>query len=91
MIGILAGMGPKSTGPFIDQVVKNSIGPLEVLTKALLQEGVDTIVLACTDLNVVFKEAETPFQLVVSSTCLAQSIVTAWVDFRARNSKKFSE
>lgn len=61
---------------------QNAFGIWEKLSSNFLQAGVDTILLACTDLNVLFKDHKTPFQIVDASLCLAQSIVSRWVVYK---------
>lgn len=48
------------------------------LAKELLQAGVDSILLVCTDLNVIFRQITIPFQIIDSSACLANGIVNNW-------------
>jgi aspartate racemase len=50
------------------------------LSADLLSENVDTILLVCTDLNVIFNQVQSPFQIIDSSLCLAKSIVYKWRD-----------
>ena len=50
----------------------------EGLSKELLYEHVDAILLVCTDLNVIFRHIKTPFQIIDSSLCLAKAIVNRW-------------
>ena len=57
---------------------KNAFTIWEDLSKSFLLEGIDTILLACTDLNVIFRQEATPFQIIDSSTCLAHAIVNKW-------------
>jgi aspartate racemase len=54
----------------------------ESLSSDFLSEQVDTILLACTDLNVIFKHLTVPFKLVDSSLCLAKSIVNKWLELK---------
>src|SRR5581483_2528296 len=48
------------------------------LCKELRMAEVDTIVLACTDLNVVINPANSPLKIVDSSLALAEAIVHQW-------------
>ena len=55
----------------------------EDLSNSFREKGVDTLLLACTDLNVVLKaDAPHAFQIVDSSACLAETIVTKWEELR---------
>lgn len=54
----------------------------EDLSQSLQRAKVDTIILACTDLNVLFKKIHAPFQIVDSSACLAEAIVRKWKSLR---------
>ncbi len=58
--------------------VEKSVHLWSELSNTLQKAGVDTILLACTDLNVVLKAVKTPFQVVDSSVCLAEAIVENW-------------
>jgi aspartate racemase len=40
--------------------------------------GIDTILLACTDLNALFKTVHSPFRIIDSSRCLADAVVKKW-------------
>lgn len=50
----------------------------EELANEFLKAGIDTAILACTDLNVVLKDIHPAFQIVDSSLCLAEAIVKKW-------------
>ena len=54
---------------------------LDHLFKELAQSRIDTILLACTDLNIVLGQTDVPFQLVDASDCLAQAIVEQWLEW----------
>lgn len=55
----------------------------EDLANSFREEGVDTLLLACTDLNIVLKAAAPhAFQIVDSSACLAETIVKKWEELR---------
>lgn len=55
------------------------------LSGELLKEGVDTILLVCTDLNVIFRRTAIPFQVVDSAACLAEGIVSYWQNESSKN------
>lgn len=48
------------------------------VSNEFLEAGIDTVILACTDLNVIFKGIHHPFQIVDSSLCLAEATVQKW-------------
>jgi len=48
------------------------------LSNNFCEVGIDTIILACTDLNVIFKSIHAPFHIIDSSLCLAETIVKKW-------------
>lgn len=50
----------------------------ESLSTDLLFEKIDTILLACTDLNVIFRQLTLPFKLIDSSLCLAKATINKW-------------
>lgn len=50
----------------------------EELANDLQKAGVDTVVLACTDLNVILQSTSSPFKIIDSSLCLAEEIVKTW-------------
>jgi amino-acid racemase len=54
----------------------------ESLATDLLYEQVDTVLLACSDLNIIFKHLTLPFKLVDSSLCLAKAIVNKWIELK---------
>lgn len=69
----------------IDQILvhikteKNpSVHLLDPLFKEFKAAQIDTLLLVCTDLNVIFKNANCPFQIVDSSKSLARGIVKEW-------------
>jgi len=73
----------------IDQMIRSikSSAPIEVsitlweeLSKNFLEAGVDTILLACTDLSVVLKAVTPFFQIIDSSACLAEAVVKKWIE-----------
>jgi len=49
------------------------------LSAELLSEHIDTLLLACTDLNVIFKQKTTPFQIVDASLCLAEQVIKEYI------------
>lgn len=51
----------------------------ERLAERLHNSNVDTILLTCTDLNVLFEKVRLSFQIVDSSVCLAEAIVREWL------------
>ena len=66
----------------IENNPESLMGLWESLSADLLSEQVDTILLVCTDLNVIFKHLTHPFKLVDSSLCLAKSIVNKWIELK---------
>ena len=56
------------------------------LSLDLISEEVDTILFVCTDLNVIFKNTPTPFQIIDVSLCLAKSIANKWREQQGSNS-----
>ena len=58
--------------------IKKSVHLWEELANDFQKAGVDTIILACTDLNVILQSVSSPFQVVDSSLCLAEEIVKKW-------------
>lgn len=44
--------------------------------------GVDTIILACTDLNIIFNVMQPLFQIIDSSLCLAEAVVKKWEELQ---------
>jgi len=48
------------------------------LLAALIAEGIDTALLACTDLNAVSAAVDAPLALVDATACLAAATVRAW-------------
>lgn len=50
----------------------------EDLSGLLKKAGVETLILACTDLNVLFQRLSVSFQVVDASVCLAEAIVRKW-------------
>lgn len=52
----------------------------ENLSKDLRSHHVDTIVLACTDLNAISKKIEASFKVIDSSLCLARAIVKKYAE-----------
>lgn len=61
-----------------DPDLKNALLIWETLSKQLHEEGVDAILLVCTDLNLLFEQLTIPFQIIDSSACLAKAIVNTW-------------
>ncbi|MCM3004147.1 aspartate/glutamate racemase family protein [Priestia koreensis] len=51
----------------------------QTLSKLLLHENVEAVIIACTDLNVVTDGSQPPFKIVDSSTCLAKAIVEKYL------------
>ena len=68
-------MSIKSSSP-----LEFSISIWEDLSKSFLKAEVDTILLACTDLNVVLKAVSPAFQIIDSSACLAEEVVKKWTE-----------
>jgi aspartate racemase len=62
--------------------IQTALGFWEGLARDFLQEGVDAILLVCTDLNVIFKNTSVPFHIIDSASCLAKSIVHQWLQFK---------
>jgi len=50
----------------------------EELSHDFQKAEIDTIILACTDLNVVLNAVHSPFQMIDSSRCLAEAVVKKW-------------
>lgn len=53
------------------------------LIKSFSEEGVDTILLACTDLSVMMKAVRSPIPMIDSSVCLAEAIVERWKESKS--------
>jgi len=51
----------------------------ETMQSHLVENSVDTLLIACTDLNRVFDGVDLPFHVVDASTALAQAIVNKWI------------
>jgi aspartate racemase len=49
------------------------------LTTTLQEEGIDTVLLVCTEFNVIIDTLHAPFQIIDSSLCLAEEIVYKWL------------
>lgn len=54
----------------------------EELANDLKKAGVDAVILACTDLNVILQSVNAPFQVIDSSLCLAEAVVKKWEELR---------
>ena len=52
----------------------------EELSNDFSKARIDTVILACTDLNVILKDIHPAFQIVDSSRCLAEATVKKWQD-----------
>jgi len=52
------------------------------LSNNFREEGIDTLLVACTDLNVVMKTVKSPFPIIDSSACLAEAIVEKWNELK---------
>jgi aspartate racemase len=52
------------------------------LANHFLEAGIDTILLACTDLNVVLKAVNPPFQVIDSAACLSEAVVKKWQELK---------
>jgi aspartate racemase len=52
------------------------------LSKRFHAEEVDTILIVCTDLNVVLKTVKSSFQIIDSSACLAEAVVHKWNELK---------
>lgn len=63
----------KSSAP-----LKKSINLWNELSETFQKVGIETIILACTDLNVLLKTVSPHFQIVDSSLCLAEAVVKKW-------------
>ena len=50
----------------------------EVLAQELYKAQIDTVIIACTDLSTVVKQASCSFHIIDSSLCLAEAIVKTW-------------
>jgi len=61
--------------------LKSAVSIWEELTHSFLEADIDTIVLACTDLNVVLKDIHTQFRIIDASKCLSEAIVHKWLTF----------
>lgn len=69
----------------VDEIIayiKTDKNPSPQILKPLFSQfraaQMDTLLLACTDLNVIFRNQKIPFQIVDSSICLAKAIVNQW-------------
>lgn len=78
----------------IDELILSikSSTPLEIairlwedLSKKFHAAEIDTILLACTDLNVVLNAVSPAFQIIDSSTCLAEAVVKKWTELEKAN------
>lgn len=63
-----------------EECIEGSLCLWEDLSKSLFQEGVDTVLLGCTDLHVIFERITTPFQIIDSSSCLAKAVACQWLE-----------
>ena len=54
----------------------------EDLCRDFLAAEIDTLLLACTDLNVLMKTRQPPFTIVDSAACLAEAIVRKWENLK---------
>ncbi len=52
----------------------------EELSSDFFKAKIDTVILACTDLNVILKDIHPTFHIVDSSRCLAEATVQKWQD-----------
>jgi aspartate racemase len=50
------------------------------LTTTLQEEEIDTVLLLCTEFNVIINILHSPFQIIDSSLCLAEEMVYKWLD-----------
>ncbi len=66
-------------------LLEASIRLFEDLSKNFLEEGIDTILIVCTDLNVMLKAISPSFQIIDSSTCLSEGIVKKWIELKKVN------
>lgn len=67
----------KSSAP-----LKESIHLWEELSEAFQKIGIDTIILGCTDLNILLQGVSPHFQVVDSSLSLAEAVVKKWEELR---------
>jgi aspartate racemase len=68
--------------------IEKAIDLWEDLASALREEGVDTIILACTDLQIIFQTVKPPFLIIDSSACLAEAVVQKWLEKNPKMAKK---
>lgn len=64
---------------------KNQINQASILWKKLymeLSDSVDTVIIACTDLNVIIENTEDKLQFIDSSECLAKAIVNRYLEYK---------
>jgi aspartate racemase len=69
-----------------EPTIKNGVRLWEDLSESLVQEGIGAIVFACTDLSILFEQRAPLFQVIDSSTCLAEAVVNEWVRRNAEES-----
>ncbi len=58
--------------------ISTSLSIWEDLANDLKKTHIDTIIVACTDLNAILQSATLPFQIVDASVCLAEAIIKKW-------------
>lgn len=64
----------------IDRDNKKNIDIWNEVIKDVKKESVESIVIACTDLNVVLEKADPQINIIDSSKCLAQSVIRNYLE-----------
>lgn len=64
--------------------LKFAIRLWESISNSLHKEQIDTLVLACTDLNVLLREVNSSFTIIDSSACLAEEAVRKWEQIKQK-------
>lgn len=59
--------------------ISHAIALWEKLSKDFATDKVDTILVGCTDLNVILDHMKTSFRVVDSSNCLAKAVTRKWI------------
>jgi aspartate/glutamate racemase len=77
--------------PFSIRLVRVSSRLWETLSNSFHEEGIDTLLLACTDLNVKLKAVSPTFRIIDSSACLAKAIVEKGKTFTPLSAKRLEK
>ena len=75
---------------YVNEIIKNikstdKIDQAIILWKTLyieLLDSVDTVIIACTDLNVIINNMKDKLQIIDSSDCLAKAIVNKYLEYK---------